>query len=346
MSVFSGQLILETASQQLNQDLTGLYTLDTAASLVIPFDITLGNEGFIQAFGFLGTSFGNRIVQVSLFGPTVSQLLFQGDFQLADSGSSLFSTTSASQLLTYIGVQNVLLQVNSTTGSYFMAFLDVTPTNQSTTSGVFMYGLAGPLPNPEIDIIVPIFTLSYGPPQALSSFLGSFQDVVEFSPSTTDNMSVLHVGGTVVTSTGKQLQSGWFYVVLDWVIIPKQIMSVGIGGLLTNYPYLYVILTNSGVNSALNLIHSNNKFIDPKAVFPVEISSWLYSADPKSFFTLKPHNAEGRPQLMQLRLDQPLSVSLQLPSGQTVAFETQDNGSPSPPNPLIQISYSLRLTPV
>jgi hypothetical protein len=212
-----------------------------------------------------------------------------------------------------------------------------------------MYGLnpgSNPNPNPVVSVVVPIFTLNYGPPQPLDSFLGGFQDIVEFSPSVSDNLSILHVGGTVVSSTGKQLSSGWFYVTLEWISIPKQIMSVGIGGLLTNYPIVYVILVNQGSNTSQNLIHSNNPNLDPRVAFPVEVSTWLYSANPTAFYTMKPNEADHRPQLMQLRLDQPITFQIQLPSGQTMAFDAQDNTSPSPINPLVQVSASFKLTPI
>jgi hypothetical protein len=349
MSVFAGQLELETASQQVSQDLTGLYTLDTATSLVIPFTIDLGSEGYLSDFSFLGSSFGNRTVQVSLYGPTVSVLLYQGTIVLGDGGASTFSTEgavvgSSSWLVRPIASQVAQLQVVASVGTYFFALLDVTPTNNSSTSGVYMYGLAGPLPTPAMTLIVPLFTLSYGPPQALSSFVGSFQDSIEFSPKTSDNLSVLRSGGSVVSSTGKQLNVGWFWVHLDWVIIPKQVLAVGIGGLLTNYGTIYITLVNQGAPTALNLIHSNNRTAPPQATFVISPSSWLYSSDPKQFYTVKGH--DDTPQLMQLRLDQPLSFTVTLPNGQVMAFDTLDNKSPSPVNPLVQVSASFRLTPV
>ena len=346
MSVFCGQLVFEPASQQLNQDLTGLYTLDTATSLVMPFTVSLGDEGYVTAFSFLGSAFGDRTVQVSLYGPTVSQLLYQGTIVLPDGGLSAFSTETGREGRYALGDQVPELQVVNSVGTYYFVLLDVTASDNSSTSGVFMYGLGGPLPNPQMDVIVPVYTLSYGPPQPLSSFVGGFQDVIEFSPSTSDNLSVLHVGGTLVSSTGKTLNSGWFYVVLDWVIIPKQLMSVGIGGLLSNYPFMYVVLTNVGGMAAQRMIHSNNRNLPPTASFLVEISTWLYNADPKQFFTMTPAGADTRPQLMQLRLDLPLSLQLVLPNGQVIAFETLDNQSPSPVNPLVQISASFRVTPV
>ena len=348
MSVYAGQLVLETASDQTAQDLTGLYTL---GSLAVPFTIQLGDEGFLSAFSFLGSSFGARTVQVSLYSNAggTNNLLYQTDVLLPDTvgpfstESTLVNVKAASQQVYAIGNQIAQLQVLASVGAYSLQFVDVSPNNNSSTSAVYMYGLAS---TPQLNIIVPIYTLSFGPPQALSSFVGNFDDVIQFSPNTTDNLSVLHIGGTIISTSGKNLSSGWFYVVLDWLIVPKQIMSAGIGGLLSNYPYVYVVLVNSGSNTAQNLIHSNNRNLPPTASFIVEVSTWLYSADPKAFYTLKPSDADSRPQLMQLRLDQPISFQVVLPSGVVVAFKTLDNVSPSPINPLVQVSASFKLTPV
>jgi|688.fasta_scaffold485315_2 hypothetical protein len=127
---------------------------------------------------------------------------------------------------------------------------------------------------------------------------------------------------------------------LEWLSIPNKILDVGYGGNLSAYPYIYLELYNEGfINTSSALVSNNPNSV--LAIFKIPIDRYLYNI-PKYFYTLKCNNT----QTILIRPDQTMKLVLKLPNGQIIHDTTLDNTSPSPPNPLLQVNMSLRITPV
>jgi len=132
----------------------------------------------------------------------------------------------------------------------------------------------------------------------------------------------------------------YYDVKLEWISIPTKILNVGYGGNLSAYPYIYLELYNEGFINTITTMVSNNPN-SALAIFKIPVDRYLYNI-PKYFYTLKCNNS----QIVMIRPDQSMRFKLKLPNGEIIEDSTIDNISPSPPNPLLQVNMSLKITPV
>ena len=131
----------------------------------------------------------------------------------------------------------------------------------------------------------------------------------------------------------------YYEIKLEWISIPNKILEVSYGGNLSNYPYIYLELYNEGFINTITSLLSNNPN-SALAIFKIPIDRYLYNI-PKYFYTLKCNNS----QVVLIRPDQTMRFKLKLPNGDVLQDSTVDNISPSPPNPLLQVNISLKITP-
>lgn len=241
----------------------------------------------------------------------------------------------------------------SNTNVYTLSLLD-TSTGGTSTGDVTLYGITPGSPYtsynttvyPKILMNIPSFIITISPPKAINGFnnppSSSFVMLGPPGPDTIEFNSQAHENASTLFQNGVQAHNAQYYKIgLKYLVIPNQVLNVGNGGRLDNYPYIYVQIYNDGNRGALNVITSDN----PNAAFAVfkcPIDKNLYNR-PTSFFTLKTPNKD---QIIKFRPDQNIRVTLTLPDGTIISNKFVDNLSPLFPNPLLQVNSLFTLLPI
>lgn len=119
--------------------------------------------------------------------------------------------------------------------------------------------------------------------------------------------------------------------------VPYQILKVGRGGTVATYPYLYIHFYNEN-NAEFNM-YGNNPH-SKVATFKVIING---NSIMKYYFgenlTVAFNNvAQSAVQNIKFNPNSLIRFKVTLPNGEALQFKTDDNKSPFPPNPLLQIS--------
>jgi hypothetical protein len=128
---------------------------------------------------------------------------------------------------------------------------------------------------------------------------------------------------------------------LQYLTLPNLVVEGLRGGLLDNYPFVYVHIYNDGFQQSVNVMYSNN-LNSGQAIFKVPIDKNLYNR-PTAFYTLKPTTQN---QIIAFNPTQDLRFKITLPSGLTLKYSTPDNYAPFEPNPFVQISLQVSIKPV
>ncbi len=156
-------------------------------------------------------------------------------------------------------------------------------------------------------------------------------DAVELSAFSRDNASTLFSVG----NTNKAI----YECELKWLSVPNQVLNVGYGGTVANYPYLYVKLFNEGNQLSSQVLYSNNPS-SSNVLFKVPVNEY-FGIENGQFITLKDSKSL---QTISLNPDQDMRFEVTLPTGEILQFATSDNLTPSAPNPFLQINalFTLR----
>ena len=168
-----------------------------------------------------------------------------------------------------------------------------------------------------------------------TKFLGGGLDLIEISQNTEDNSKNLFY------RTLGPPNVRYYELSLQYLTLPNLIVDGLRGGLLDNYPFVYVHIYNDGFQQSVNVMYSNN-LNSGQAIFKVPIDKNLYNR-PTSFYTLKPLIQS---QIIAFNPMQDLRFKITLPSGLTLKYTTQDNFAPFEPNPLVQINLLVSIKPV
>ena len=165
--------------------------------------------------------------------------------------------------------------------------------------------------------------------------LGGGLDQIEISQFTEDNSKNLFY------RTLGPPNVRYYEISLQYLTLPNLIVDGLRGGLLDNYPFVYVHIYNEGFQQSINVLYSNNLNAG-QAIFKVPIDKNLYNR-PTAFYTLKPTIQN---QTIAFNPMQDLKFRITLPSGLTLKYTTPDNFSPFDPNPFVQISMLVSIKPV
>jgi len=114
------------------------------------------------------------------------------------------------------------------------------------------------------------------------------------------------------------------------LILPTEILSVGHGGLITSYQFVYVELSNTCSVGTRNIIYSNNPN-STKTLFKVPLFD---IQDPPYFIKV----GGGMTQTIKFKPNDTLLFSVTLSNGEILNTIIQEKFSPSKPEPRIQIS--------
>jgi len=130
-----------------------------------------------------------------------------------------------------------------------------------------------------------------------------------------------------------------YMIKLVYLIVPNLITKSG--GLLKNYPYIFVELYNtlSNTNNSNNIIFTNNYNCN-KALFILPIND-TDSTEKSGFLKIY---ASGMTQTIILDTNLPIRFTVKLPNGDLLNYIKDDNFSPNEPNNKLQISvcFSMR----
>lgn len=166
-------------------------------------------------------------------------------------------------------------------------------------------------------------------------YLGGGLDQIEISQLTKDNSTNLFF------RTLGPPNVRYYEISLQYLTLPNLVVEGLRGGLLDNYPFVYVHIYNDGFQQSQNILYSNNLNAG-QAIFKVPIDKNLYNR-PTAFYTLKP---TVQNQIIAFNPMQDLRFRITLPSGLTLKYTTPDNLAPFAPNPFVQISLFVSIKPV
>ena len=182
--------------------------------------------------------------------------------------------------------------------------------------------------NPNPDIIIQLC-------ESFSS-IPNEDDEIEILRINRDNEVFYNYSG----SWTSQQQESCYAVQLLHLILPNQILAVGYGSKTAFYPYILVELENvCGSNAGIkNVIYSNNPHSN-KALFVLPLSG---DSDPLIVPFVRLNGSMT--QTIKFKPNDNLKLTVRIPSGEIFQTVLEETFSPSPPNPLKQISalFSIR----
>lgn len=173
------------------------------------------------------------------------------------------------------------------------------------------------------------------PSVSQNSFIGGSLDEIEISQYTEENSRYIRY------RTLGPPNVRYYELTLEYLLLPNLLVDGLRGGLLDNYPFVYVHIYNDGFQQSVNILYSNNMNSN-QALFKVPIDKNLYNR-PTNFYTLKPTIQK---QIIAFNPVQDLRFRIALPSGLTLKYTTPDTQSPFEPNPLVQVSAFVSIRPV
>lgn len=178
------------------------------------------------------------------------------------------------------------------------------------------------IPNPPTAIVSPPFT---------ANPTGEDIEILDFSY---DNFHPFIYTGS------KQNELIIYKIKLNSLVIPNQILSVGTGGKIAFYPYIYVHLTIEG--QAKNILYSNNPH-STTVLFRASITD-IQNLTASTFITLR--GDDSTIQTIRFKTETNFKFKVTLPNGEVFETVLDENFSPMEPNPLIQISALFELTKI
>lgn len=161
-----------------------------------------------------------------------------------------------------------------------------------------------------------------GPPTGLT---------VEILPFSYDNFNPFVYTGS------HQNEMVAYRIKLSSLVLPNQILSVGSGGQIAFYPYVYVELTALEA-PVTNVIYSNNPNA-AKMLFRASIDD-IQNLQDSTFLSL---DGDGMEQVIRFKIETNFKFRVTLPNGETFAAVLPEYFSPAEPNPLVQISAMFEL---
>ena len=182
-------------------------------------------------------------------------------------------------------------------------------------------------PNLQIATIVPSIYQN--------SLIGGGFDEIEISQYTEENARYIRY------RTLGPPNVRYYELTLEYLLLPNLLVKGARGGLLDNYPFVYVHIYNDGFQQSVNVMYSNNMKSN-QSLFKVPIDKNLYNR-PTNFYTLKPTTQK---QIIAFNPVQDLRFKITLPDGTTLEYTTPDTQSPFEPNPLVQISAFVSIKPI
>lgn len=179
--------------------------------------------------------------------------------------------------------------------------------------------------------------MSYNPSTKIISVYPSFKDIpavgnkIEILRFSYDNLNPFVYTGSVLS----QQELVCYEIDLLSLILPNEILSVFRGGLITDYQYVYVELSNICNSGQKNILYSNNPN-STRMLFRVPIFD---NQDAPVFCKI----GGGQSQTIKFKPNDNLLFNVTLPNGETVTSIINEKYSPYEPEHRIQISAMFSL---
>jgi len=156
-------------------------------------------------------------------------------------------------------------------------------------------------------------------------------DSYEIECFTRDNAYPLTYSGSEVSST----QMSCYEIKLLKLVIPNGTLDTGTGGRIAFFPFVYIQLQNvSAAGAGLqNIIYSNNPNAR-KMLFRATVDD-IQNPETVPFVKLR---GDGMTQTIKFKPNDVLRFGVYLPNGEVFELAERDRTSPTPPNPLVQLS--------
>ncbi len=140
----------------------------------------------------------------------------------------------------------------------------------------------------------------------------------------------------------QQTQDKCYNIRIQDLVVPNRVLETYIGSQISFYPYVYVKLRNETTNNYSNTSFSTNNKYATEATFKIAVSQ--FAKDPSSlpFLRLKSKTTVQA----YFNLHKPFRFTLLLPNGEPFQLVAQDNQVLDQPNILLQISSTIRFSPV
>jgi hypothetical protein len=158
------------------------------------------------------------------------------------------------------------------------------------------------------------------------SVLPSVGDIFEISNFSYDNCQTYRYNGTKTIT-----QPAAYAISITQLSIPRQILKVGYGGYVSDYPYVLVQFSNAN-NHSSGIMYGNTPAAE-NATFKVPLNA---SATTPYFLIAQNVNVTT-PQVMKFFPGEAIKFKVTLPNGDPLQFETNEYFSPLAPNPFVQI---------
>lgn len=135
-------------------------------------------------------------------------------------------------------------------------------------------------------------------------------------------------------------QEKCYSIAIHDIILPNKVLQTYLGNQISFYPYIYIKISNEGAGSSsmYNMITNN-----PHATtlsFKIPVSQFTNDPSRLPYIQL----SSGMVIKSKFNINMPFRFSVYLPNGDLFQMVEQDNLIPDFPNPLLQISATLRLT--
>lgn len=176
-------------------------------------------------------------------------------------------------------------------------------------------------------------TLTFYPPFNATPTINSYIEILSFSY---DNFNPFTYTGSLVS----QQDMVCYEIELLNLILPNEVLSVGEGGRIAFYPYVYVQISNvsSACSGLKNIIYSNNPN-SVNAIFRVPIDDVINPI----ISTFIKVDGDGMVQTIKFKPNDNLYFSVFLANGELYKTILPEYYSPSLPNPASQISASFSI---
>jgi hypothetical protein len=131
-----------------------------------------------------------------------------------------------------------------------------------------------------------------------------------------------------------------YSIAIQDIILPNKTLSTYLGNQISFYPYIYVKIVNEGSNTSSNYSMITNNPNATTLTFKIPVSQFTNDPSALPYIRL----SSGMTIKAKFNLRKSFRFTVYLPNGDVFQTVEQDNITPDFPNPLLQISATLRIT--
>lgn len=131
-----------------------------------------------------------------------------------------------------------------------------------------------------------------------------------------------------------------YSIAIQDIILPNKVLSTYLGNQISFYPYIYIKITNEGANASSLYSFMTNNPNATTVTFKIPVSQFTNDPSALPFIRL----SSGMTVKAKFNLRSAFRFTVYLPNGDVFKTVEEDNITPDFPNPLLQISATIRIT--